>query len=99
MNKVTLSKRSDPSLERMLRTYAKQSKALLKPVASSSVLLPLGAAFLAGMTPAEGAIIYTNPPDITLDAAHPVQNIDINNAWGNDLRFSFTSIDGQFECK
>ena len=95
MNTCTPSKRSNPALERLLHNYANQSKALVKPVNSaSSVLLPLGAAFLAGMTPAEGAIIYTNPPDITLNGSNPMQNIDINNAWGNDVRFSFTSIDG-----
>ncbi len=79
-------------MERLLHTYANQSKALVKPVSTSSMLLPLGAAFLAGMSPAEGAIVYTNPPDITLNATNPVQNIDVNNAWGNDVRFSFTTF-------
>lgn len=92
MNTRTPSKRSGASLERLLHTYANQSKTLLKPVAASSMVLPLGAAFLAGISPAEGAIVYTNPPDITLNATFPVQNIDVNGAWGNDIRFSFTSF-------
>ncbi len=87
MKKIKLTTVQKP-LEGKLNAYAKLSKAMaLTSLKKPQNLLPLGAAFLAGLPIADAQIIYSGTQNIACalaghNAACPW---DINNAGGNDL--------------
>lgn len=78
------------SIDLKLKDYRNLSKTLLlSSVSKSRSLLPLGAAFLAGVPAGDAAIISSGPQNIPISAAscnaQPVFPVNINLAGGADL--------------
>jgi hypothetical protein len=75
-------------LDGKINAYAKLSKAMaLTPAKKPHHLLPLGAAFLAGMPIADAQIVYSGTQNVNVGIITPV-NIcfaNINNAGANDF--------------
>lgn len=78
------------SIEETLCAYFNLSKSLvLRPLRHSASVLPLGAAFLAGMHSGEAAIVYSGTQNISCNLAGSSNRcyVNIDGAGGNDLEF------------
>ncbi len=81
-----------------LSAYAKLSKSILsKPFKQPQHLLPLGAAFLAGLPTSDAAIVYSGVQNVAcaLGGASNRCYANINNAGGNDFEIHRNHVGAQ----
>lgn len=86
------------STESKLTAYTKLSKSLLsKPFKQPQHLLPLGAAFLAGLPISDAAIVYSGIQNVSCNLAGATARCyaNINQAGGNDFSFHRNHVAAQ----
>jgi hypothetical protein len=87
-----------PSIESKLKAYNKLSKSILsKPFTKPQHLLPLGAAFLAGLPTSDAAVVYSGVQNVSCNLAGNTNRCyaNINNAGGNDFEFHRNHVGAQ----
>lgn len=86
--KKSLQTTVNKSFDGRLKEYSKLSKAIvLKPIKNPKSLLPLGAAFLAGVPSGEAAIIYSGVQNVSCNLPSNTNRcyVNLDLAGGNDF--------------